>query len=1359
MDAFLLDADFMMENKLPSVRLLLKGREGKSFRAFDYSFEPYFYLIPSSSLEEAKKLVEHLSSVQRDEKASVKRVEIVEKQLRFKNVKLLKVIANNPGHVPVLREECRKFGEVYEADIPFVKRYLFDKLLSPCGEITFVQEGMEVSEVKPLDSGEPLKLNTLALDIETYNPSGLPNPEKDPCLMASYYADGGISGVYSHSKHFQNDYTKSFRGEKEMLEAICGLLRRNKVDLLCTYNGDAFDLPYLQVRARKLNADFRLGRDKGHVKTRKQGLRMVSKIGGRIHYDVFPVVSFLNFIGTIKVQRLTLEKVYEEVLGGRKLDVKKFEIWKTWDSNNQEDLEHLAEYCRIDSKACYELTKHFLHLQVEMSKLTGLTLFETCRATASQLVEALLIRKAFLRNELVPNKPHGEEIQARVSEPIQGAFVKVPNPGIYDNIAVLDFKSLYPSIIISHNIDAQTIDCDCCNEKEAFLSPQGYKFCSKNRGIVPSMLEEVLSTRFKIQGEMKKLDKESEEYKQLFGRQWGLKILANSVAADEPIILLSPENEVVVKTASEFVDPLLREEFVWATQLGDATGWKVASFNALGSTEFKAITKVMRHECNSLLSFTLSSGREASITKDHSVFSLNAEGEIIPVPGCDIHKGSLVLVPKKMPSPNVPPKMLNLMKSLLDVPENELEDVIITIKLDRPLDMLEFDSQIISNIIDDRNISRIASELSLDRHAVGDHLRYLLKEGIVQKSNDGRAFIYSLTEKAKGYGKFLEFSKKLKYNGNKREHFAFFNEVKSTIQEICEDYLKDVKIGTLHGSRVSPFFTINEEVASLLGYYVSEGCSRKWLNQTNGFSYRVDIANYDQKVLDFTFNAFKALGFNASRSLHSVCVNSKNAYLLFKYLFKCGGNAYEKSIPSIILSSTPEIKLAFLKTYFEGDGNYEKHAKRWRFTTVSKRLVTDLVLLLNQLGISAVSIKKDSRFYRIVVNEPLFFGERKLWRTFAFNIPGMLLENEIKSLGRKQFYYHLNGGMHKKALQRFYDVYKIKLGESKKIERLMAFLNSDLAVDRVIEVREETPNGFVYDLSVQGNESFIGGNGLICLHNSMYGYLLYARSRYYTRKGGEATTAWARQYIQETIQKAEGAGFIVLYADTDSVFLQLKSSDEIKVNEFRKKINSELPKGMELELEDFYPRGIFVSKKQGTEKGAKKKYALINKEGKIKIRGFELVRRDWSRVARETQRKVLSIVLKEGDVEKAVKLVKGAIEELKGGKVPLDELVVYTQLRKKASSYEVTSPEVSAFEKARKQGLKLSENSVIGYVITRDGKSTSEKAQLIELAKNYDPDYYVNKQVIPAVLKILGALGYSEEDLKLSGKQTGLGAW
>jgi DNA polymerase elongation subunit (family B) len=772
-------------------------------------FEPYFYLMPQTEdLQAAKAASEAIAADNRGRKVKAKHVEVVEKKLGGQDIKLLRIVCHSPGDVPSLREANKPLGTVYEHDIPFNRRFVIDSGLIPTALADWEIEGKRVKGFKLLTEGEALsatpQMRSLAFDIETHNPKGIPDPTRDASIMVSFSAGTQkTSGVITYAKSsFGKDFVTLVPSEKEMLEEFCKRVKAARPDIICGYNSDEFDIPYLMERALRTKAAFNLSRGKNaRIVLKKLGIRRRAKIRGRIHLDLFVPASLFDFTGTFKFDRLTLGVVYETLTGDHKLDTKKMEIWKVWDEGGK-PLEHLLDYSLADALACRKVLDHFLPLEIGLARVTRMNLFDISRATPGQMVENIIMRRAFERNELVPNKPSFAAIESRQNDAIKGAYVKIPSPGIYENIAVFDFRSLYPSIITSFNIDPFTLNCKCCTDKEAHLSPTGVHFCAKQKGVVPETLDRVLDERAKLKAQLKEVAKGSNEYKTLDARQWGLKILANST----------------------------------------------------------------------------------------------------------------------------------------------------------------------------------------------------------------------------------------------------------------------------------------------------------------------------------------------------------------------------------------------------------------------------------------------------------------------------------------------------------------------------------------------------------------------------YGYLVYARSRYYSRECGEAITALARHYIQQTMKEAEDEGFKVLYGDTDSLFLQLGSKTQADAQEFRKKVNKSLPGRMELELEDFYPRGIFVSKK-AAEQGARKKYALISQTGSIKIRGFELVRRDWSEVARNTQRSVLEILLKEGDLPKAVALVRKTVEELMEGKTPLSQCIIRTQLRKNVSSYEVKSPELAAVISARKQGVNVSEHSLVEYVITRQGRTTSEKAQIAELAKDYDADYYVNHQVLPAVLKILGELGFSEDDIKTKGSQRSLSDW
>jgi DNA polymerase elongation subunit (family B) len=272
------------------------------------------------------------------------------------------------------------------------------------------------------------------------------------------------------------------------------------------------------------------------------------------------------------------------------------------------------------------------------------------------------------------------------------------------------------------------------------------------------------------------------------------------------------------------------------------------------------------------------------------------------------------------------------------------------------------------------------------------------------------------------------------------------------------------------------------------------------------------------------------------------------------------------------------------------------------------------------------------------------------------------------------------------------------------------------------------------------------------LLNSFYGYLGYSRARWYCRECAESITALGRFYLKKSMEKAESLGLKVVYGDTDSLFISC--NEKQKIEEFLNEIDKELPQAMDLSLEGFYKTGIFVGAR-GEERGAKKKYALLDEKGQMKIVGFETVRRDWAKIAKDTQRKVLELVLN-GKEEEAVSFVKEQIKSLKSGKTPLSELVIYSRLRKATGSYDSIGPHVEAVKKAKAKGREIKTGSLIGYIITKEGKTISDKARLEDEAKNYDADYYIENQLLPPINRIMKALGYSEEELIHGGKQKGI---
>lgn len=276
--------------------------------------------------------------------------------------------------------------------------------------------------------------------------------------------------------------------------------------------------------------------------------------------------------------------------------------------------------------------------------------------------------------------------------------------------------------------------------------------------------------------------------------------------------------------------------------------------------------------------------------------------------------------------------------------------------------------------------------------------------------------------------------------------------------------------------------------------------------------------------------------------------------------------------------------------------------------------------------------------------------------------------------------------------------------------------------------------------------------------NSSYGYMGFSGSRWYSRECAASITAWAREYIQSVIKRAE-KDFNVIYSDTDSVAIALENKTHKDALKFLEEVNKELPSLMELELEDFYERGIFVMKKGEESHGAKKKYALINRHGDLKIRGFETVRRDWSAIARETQLEVLKIILKEKSPEKALKFVRKAISDVNDYKIPMEKMIIQTRLKMNISDYKQIGPHVAVAKKMIKKGIHVEAGSSLVYVIGEGKGMIRDRAMLPDECKKYDSEYYVENQIIPCVEKIFEVFGIKKEELMNRGSQKGLSSF
>lgn len=434
----------------------------------------------------------------------------------------------------------------------------------PAGEYDLVSDSQKISTcqfevnirydklISHPSEGEWLKmapLRILSFDIECAGRKGVfPEAEHDPVIqIANVVLKFGelrpfVRNVFTVNTCASIIGSQIFENEKEedMLMKWKDFVVKVDPDVIIGYNTANFDIPYLLDRAKALglkNFPFfgRLPFVKQEAKdslfsSKAYGTRenKVVNIDGRMQLDL------LQFCQReYKLRSYTLNSVSAHFLGEQKEDVQ-HSIITDLQNGTKETRRRLAVYCLKDAFLPLRLLEKLMCLvnYTEMARVTGVP-FSYLLSRGQQIkVISQLFRKCLEDDIIIPNmKVEGTD------EMYEGATVIEPERGYYDvPIATLDFSSLYPSIMMAHNLcyttllNKQSIKTFNLAEEDYIETPNGDYFVKshKRQGILPTILNELLSARKKAKQDLKK---ETDPFKRdvLNGRQLALKISANSV--------------------------------------------------------------------------------------------------------------------------------------------------------------------------------------------------------------------------------------------------------------------------------------------------------------------------------------------------------------------------------------------------------------------------------------------------------------------------------------------------------------------------------------------------------------------------------------------------------------------------------------------------------------------------------------------------------------------------------------------------------------------------------------------------------------------------------------------------------------
>jgi len=584
---------------VPVIRIFGVTKQGFSIMAHVHGVTPYFYCeCPSDSFpdEDISKfrqvLDEKVMGAARVATTCVVAVIPVMKQNFMgytQNIlkKYLKVFVTMPAYVAKARTilqsyfRCPGYAEreflTFESNVPFVLRYMVDneivggnwlemkdgsylcrnesEKVSRCQlEVDIVYEEV-ISHPPTIPKHSILApLRILSFDIECKGRRGFfPDHEKDPVIqIASYLTVQGekdarlkVVMVLDTCLPIVGAQVMSFEKEEDLLLAWSSFVRESDPDIFTGYNIQNFDFPYLVGRAHALkigNKFAELGKLKKKVAKISKSTFSSSAYGTRENQEIelegrVVMDMILYMYRNHKMSSYSLNAVSSEFLGQQKEDVH-HSIISDLQNGTPEDRRRLAVYCLKDAYLPQQLMDKLFVLfnYVEMARVTGVPIPFLFSRGQQIKVLSMIYRKAKDHNMIIPvyRRMGGGDENGDVG--YEGATVIEPIKGFYDEpIATLDFASLYPSIMMAHNLCYTTLlkkeDLPALEENVDYKkSPTGDHFISssKQKGILPTILEELLSARKRAKKDMKNATDPLVQAV-MNGRQLALKISANSV--------------------------------------------------------------------------------------------------------------------------------------------------------------------------------------------------------------------------------------------------------------------------------------------------------------------------------------------------------------------------------------------------------------------------------------------------------------------------------------------------------------------------------------------------------------------------------------------------------------------------------------------------------------------------------------------------------------------------------------------------------------------------------------------------------------------------------------------------------------
>ena len=506
---------------------------------------------------------------------NVKRRDLISDKL----IDILKISAPDPLSIGGTENSIREKVKAWEADIKYHENYLYDTGLIPGtfylrigNEIKThemdisdkVREELEdllwnklkVSSEKAEDIryqkqitrwanllNQPIpEIKRVSVDIEVESEEGrMPTPrDHDRRITAvGFVASDGYRKVLLLNQNKQHESSQAlipeaeiYYTEKDLLEEAFKIIA--SYPIVITYNGDDFDLPYLYARSQ----DPRIDPDRSQIIPKdkvpiiikretfiKRGIQaepVQLKYG--IHIDLFRTFqnrSVQIYAFSNKYSEHTLNAISEALLDDTKLE---------FDGDISElPIETLAMYCLKDADLTYRLTSFndslLMKLIIVIARIGRLSIDDIARFGVNQWIRGMLYYEHRLNGFLIPRRDELQEKGTASTTAIikekkyRGGLVVEPKLGIHFGVVVVDFASLYPSIIKVHNLSYETVNCvhqSCKEDPNQKVPGTTHWICKVNRGLTSLLIGSLRDLRVNYYKHLSKNKSITPEERQLY---------------------------------------------------------------------------------------------------------------------------------------------------------------------------------------------------------------------------------------------------------------------------------------------------------------------------------------------------------------------------------------------------------------------------------------------------------------------------------------------------------------------------------------------------------------------------------------------------------------------------------------------------------------------------------------------------------------------------------------------------------------------------------------------------------------------------------------------------------------------------